>query len=171
MNSLFIVMISFVSGFTSVQQFEGNCNSSEASQFDFWIGEWKAEWENSDGEKITGTNKITKILGSCVIEENFNGNPGNNLIGKSFTVFNKHINKWQQTWVDNYGSYMNFTGEYKDEKMILEREVNSDGNILKQRMVFYNIKKDSFIWDWEKSTDNGKNWELAWKIYYSRIKK
>ena len=39
------------------------------------------------------------------------------------------------------------------------------------RMVYYNITNGSFDWDWEKSTDNGKNWNIMWKIHYTRISK
>jgi len=147
------------------------CSSPEASQFDFWLGEWKAEWENSDGSKCEGRNIINKILGSCVIEENFNGSPGNDLIGKSFSVYNPSKKLWQQTWVDNYGGYMIFTGKFEQDKMILSREVqNSEGKIIKQRMIFYNISENSFEWNWEKSENNGISWELSWKIHYSRIR-
>jgi hypothetical protein len=146
------------------------CSSSEAKQFDFWIGKWKAEWENRDGSIAEGINIVSKALGGCVIEENFDGNPGIDFIGKSISVYNPSTKKWQQTWVDNSGGYMVFTGEFKDEKMILEREiVNPEGKKIKQRMVFYNISPDSFDWNWEKSNDEGKSWELSWKIHYSRL--
>ena len=170
--SVLILVISFsILIFPQDNSFQKPCSSPEASGFDFWVGEWKAEWVNSDGSKVEGSNKVKKILGGCVIEEYFNGNPGNNLDGKSFSVYNPAINKWQQTWVDNYGSYMVFTGGFKDDKMILEDEVeNSETKKIKQRMIFYNIKKNSFEWNWEKSTNGGKSWELSWKIHYSRIK-
>ena len=83
-------------------------------QFDFWVGHWKAEWQNKDGSKSEGSNTIKKILGGCVVEENFNGNPGIPLEGKSFSVYNSRSKMWQQTWVDNQGGYLDFTGNFKD---------------------------------------------------------
>lgn len=146
------------------------CSSPEASQFDFWVGEWKAEWENNDGTKSEGKNIISRILNGCVIEENFNGNTENDFKGKSFSVYNTQTNQWQQTWVDNHGGYMIFTGVYSGEKMILSRSFkNAEGKIIKQRMIFHNIKENSFEWNWEKSSDNAESWEVSWKIYYSRI--
>jgi len=43
-----------------------------------------------------------------------------------------------------------------------------NGIIIQQRMIFYEIKKDSFTWDWENSTDYGKTWSLQWRINYKR---
>jgi len=36
------------------------------------------------------------------------------------------------------------------------------------RMIFYNIKKDSFDWSWEASTDGGATWKSNWLIHYKR---
>ncbi|MGB5850171.1 MAG: hypothetical protein WBH40_16910 [Ignavibacteriaceae bacterium] len=70
------------------------CSSPEANQFDFWIGEWKVEWQNTDSTKAEGTNVVTSILGSCVIQENFSGKPGVDFIGKSFSVYNPVKKIW-----------------------------------------------------------------------------
>jgi hypothetical protein len=63
---------------------------------------------------------------------------------------------------------MIFTGGLEDDKMILSRTVETTKGALTQRMVFYIIQKDSFDWNWESSTDGGKNWKLNWKIKYTR---
>lgn len=146
------------------------CSYPEAKQFDFWVGTWKVEWVDKEGVKGKGTNTIRKILDSCVIEENFDGNPGTPLIGKSLSVFVPKLKKWKQTWVDNFSSYLDFTGEFIENKMILSRKLldNEDKKIF-QRMVFYNINKDSLDWNWERSSDEGKNWKLLWKIHYTRL--
>jgi hypothetical protein len=145
------------------------CSSPEASQFDFWIGEWNVEWLNTDSIIAEGTNNVKSILGSCVIEENFSGKPGVNFMGKSFSVYNPVKKMWQQTWVDDQGGYMVFTGGMEDNKMILSRKISRDDKKLIQRMVFYNISKDEFDWNWESSKDNGVTWKLNWKIHYSRV--
>ena len=144
------------------------CSSAEASQFDFWVGEWNLTWQDKDGNTLTGSNNITKILNGCVIEENFKGG---NFIGKSVSVYNPNKIVWQQTWVDNGGSYLEFVGGFEDGKMTLSREITTEENKkIMQRMIFYNIANNELDWNWEKSTDNGKTWQLAWKIHYSRKK-
>ena len=146
------------------------CSSLQAKQFNFWQGNWKAEWKKSSGETVNGTNHVVSILGGCVIEENFNGNPGTNLIGKSFSVYNSHKKLWQQTWVDNQGGYLDFTGKFKNGRMILSMAgKDKKGEKILLRMVYYNISDNSFDWNWEKSTDDGKTWKTNWKIHYTRI--
>lgn len=144
------------------------CSSPESRQFDFWIGEWKLEWTTEDNQPGTGTNVVQKILGSCVIEENFSTSD-KSFVGKSFSVYNPNKKLWQQTWVDNTGIYLDFTGGLDDGKMILSRLLTTkDGKVFNQRMVFHNIRQNEFWWNWEQSTDDGKTWNLLWMIHYSR---
>jgi hypothetical protein len=148
---------------------KSKCGCDDCHQLDFWIGEWKVQWDNPDGTSSEGTNTINLILNGCVIQENFDGNPGVDFKGKSFSVYNHTKKIWQQTWVDTEGNYMVFTGSKEDEKMTLSRKIMYEGNEITQRMVFYNIKEDSFDWNWEASKDNGKTWKLNWKLKYTRI--
>jgi hypothetical protein len=145
------------------------CSSPETRQFDFWLGDWNAIWTDNDGRQQTGSNHVINLFNGCTIEENFNGEPGTPLIGKSFSVYDSRGKIWKQTWVDNQGSYLDFTGKFKDGKMILTREFTTNkGNSIKQRMTYFNITKNDFDWNWEISKDNGKTWELKWKIHYER---
>lgn len=148
---------------------ETKCSCYECHQLDFWIGKWKVQWENSEGTSSEGKNIVNSILNGCVIEENFNGNPGVDFEGKSFSVYNHEKKIWQQTWVDTDGSYMVFTGQMKDDNMILSRKITRNEKELIQRMVFYNISENEFDWNWESSKDNSKTWQLNWKLHYSRL--
>lgn len=141
-----------------------SCDLPEAQQFDFWVGKWDLEW--GDGE--TGTNVIEKKLDGCVIVEKFDGSPSRPLRGMSVSSYNADLGKWQQTWVDNHGGYLDFVGGYADSRMVLEREAVRDGRKIRQRMVWYDIEDDSLSWNWERSTDGGDTWELLWQISYRR---
>jgi hypothetical protein len=139
--------------------------------FNFWVGEWELQWESSDGTMEYGTNTIEKILDGMVIKENFEAITGEmkGYIGKSFTVFDSTTNSWYQTWVDNQGSYLDFVGTVENEDRIFLRHTEDKaGQPIIQRMVFYDITKDQFSWKWEKSIDDGQNWEILWKIAYRR---
>lgn len=145
------------------------CSSEQSSQFDFWLGTWDLEWTDAKGQKLTGTNTINKILKGCVIEENFSTAGSDPYLGKSHSLYDAKSGKWKQTWVDSGGSYLDFTGEFKDGKMTLSREmIDNDGKKTLQRMVFSKIQKNSLVWDWESSTDGGKMWKTNWKIFYKR---
>ena len=162
----FLILLVFSISLFAQSDNKKPCSSPQASQFDFWIGEWDLTWTDKNGNKQKGANSITKILNGCVIEENFSGG---SFIGKSVSVYSPQKKMWLQTWVDNSGGYLDFTGGYENGKMTLEREFTTkDGKKIKQRMVFYNISENEMDWNWERSTDDGKTWQLAWKIHYIR---
>jgi hypothetical protein len=116
----------------------------------------------------SGTNHIREVLDGCAIEENFDGTPSMPLKGMSLSVYNPTIGKWQQTWIDTDGSYLPLTGEFANGEMVLSMERTVEGKPATNRMVFYNIAKDTLDWNWERSTDGGLTWELLWKIHYQR---
>jgi hypothetical protein len=133
-------------------------------QFDFWIGDWEVFW----GESGRGSNHVQAVLDGSVILENFDGSPSIDLRGMSVSVYNPELGQWQQTWVDNQGNYYDFLGAFQDGKMILSREAQVDGRQLVQRMVWYNLDQDELDWNWERSDDGGKNWQILWQIHYRR---
>ena len=148
------------------------CSAPEAKQFDFWVGDWKVRWNATPaGEPAgTGRNRVRRILGGCVVEENFSTDEAQPLIGRSVSTWNSQRKRWLQTWVDNQGSYLDFSGEFKNGRMILAREaVDGNGLQLRQRMVFENIAGDRFDWRWESSRADGE-WKLLWLLHYERVK-
>lgn len=164
--TLLLIFIPFIA---AAQAPDKPCSASGSHQLDFWLGDWNVEWRDADGNLSKGSNHVIRLFGNCVIEENFDGRPGTELIGKSFSVYDQKDKLWKQTWVDNSGAYLDFTGRFKDGRMILSREtVNPKGRSLLQRMVYYNISENAFEWNWEISYNNGKTWELKWKINYFR---
>ena len=157
--------------FASAQNPAPPCTAKEASQFDFWIGEWDLTWNDS----LKGSNRIEKMFGNCTVHENFS-DPKTGYLGQSWSVYNANYKVWQQTWVDNGGSYIHLTGGMSGDSMILKTaernvptSVSPTGRIV-NRMVFHNIKKDSFDWSWEASTDGGQTWKPSWQIRYQRKK-
>lgn len=131
--------------------------------FDFWLGDWELTW----GENQHGINRIESILNGAAIQEKFEGE---GLVGISVSVFSQEDHRWHQTWVDNSGSYLDFVGEFENGKMILSRNGIVEGKRIKQRMVWYDISENAFLWNWERSDDNGTSWKTNWKIVYTRKK-
>ena len=131
------------------------------NQFDFWLGEWKVTW----GEDGKGTNHIERILDGKIIQENF---IAPDLHGISVSSFDPERGLWCQTWVDNNGTYLDFTGKFEDGKMSLSRDALVKGQACRQRMVWYDIQENKLEWNWERSDDNGKSWRVLWQIHYAR---
>jgi len=146
------------------------CSEPEQKQLEFWVGDWDLTWPGQNGgEAGHGTNSIKRIMDGCVVLENFSGENSMPLRGTSVSLFDARSGKWKQTWVDNQGSYLDFTGEFKGRQMILAREVvRPDGSRVQQRMVFKNITANQLDWSWERSLDGGKTWQVMWPIHYKR---
>ena len=171
-HGLFMIVMIFLSFFSfSQSNNQKPCSAAQASQFDFWIGDWNLIWNDS----IRGNNRIQKIFGNCTIHENFS-NPKTGYFGQSWSVYNANYQYWQQTWIDSNGGYIALTGGMKGDSMVLTTEeqqvptnISPTGKLI-SRMVFFNIKPDSFNWVWESSTDGGISWKPNWKIRYERRK-
>jgi hypothetical protein len=140
--------------------------------FDFWVGKWELTWKDKDGTIATGKNSIKKILKDRVVRENFEVLSGSNkgFRGKSWSVYNTATKQWRQTWVDTQGAYLEFTGDITNGNRIFKRTFkNAKGKNVIQRMIFRNITKNEFDWDWQISAD-GKSWQTQWSIHYKKKK-
>lgn len=138
-------------------------DANPQNQFDFWLGEWDVTW----GDDGKGTNRIERILDGKIIQEDFSAP---DLHGISVSSYDPERGLWCQTWVDNNGAYLGFTGKFEDGKMILGRDAIVKGQACKQRMVWYDIQDNKLEWNWERSDDGGETWRLLWQIHYTRRK-
>lgn len=169
--SIAFIAITLLSSAIVAQTSQKPCSGEQSKEFDFWLGTWDLEWRSAEGLVQKGTNEITRILGGCVIRESFDGGEDLVLRGESYSMFDRSSGSWKQTWVDNQGSYLDFTGGWSDGKMILSRRFETrEGKTVMQRMVFFNIAVDSLDWNWENSTDDGKSWNVIWHIKYTKRK-
>jgi hypothetical protein len=141
------------------------CDTPESRRYDFWVGEWELAHSGTKS-----ANHITKALDGCVIVEQFTGAPGTKLDGTSVSTFDRATKRWRQTWVDNTGAYLDFTGGTDNGDPTFEREFVRDGKAIRQRMVFRNITPASLKWLWQSSPDGGKTWSTQWEIDYKRVK-
>ncbi len=145
------------------------CQSEAAKQFDFWLGTWRGTW-TQDSETKTALNVVNRSHDGCVVTEQFREDQARGLVGTSVSVWNPRTSQWQQTWVDNQGSYLAFTGGLEGATMTLAREVKTkDGKALRERMRFTDVTRDRFVWFWEQQIDEEKTWTVQWRIEYARV--
>ncbi len=142
------------------------CSTPEHRQFDFWIG----DWDVAMGGKQAGESHVDKILGGCVIFENWTGAGGGQ--GKSFNLYDATKKRWQQTWVDASGGLIEFYGELQGGNMAYMTESPTrgpDGQVRKTlgRMTFF-PQGASVRQLWEQSFDEGKTWSVAFDGLYTR---
>lgn len=153
--------------------FSTSAQSNPENSFNFWVGTWDLTWQGAGGKTEKGRNTITKVLDDKVIQENFEALEGaqKGYLGMSISVYNPNTKTWHQTWMDNQGGNIHFTGEIDgDRKIFKTAPQERNGQQIISRMVFYDITKDAFNWDWESTTDGGKTWNLNWRIKYTRAK-
>ena len=153
---------------TAAQPATTLCQTPEADGLDFWVGTWDLRWRAASGEG-SGTNVITRELGDCVIHERFEDlNTG--FAGESVSVYTP--SGWRQTWVDNSGGYLVFSGATHEDgtvaEMRMEPVANASGEMQINRMMWEDVTADSLTWRWQASTDGGETWTDNWVIYYTR---
>ena len=167
----FLIATLILSFLNVTAQSQGLNELDSADYFNFWEGKWEATWDEGE-KKGKGTNQLTWVMDGKVLQEDFRILEGQSkgFVGGSLSVFQPQTNTWRQAWVDSQGGYYDFIGEFEGDKRIFKthpREVNDQ--VIIQRMVFYDIKEDAFMWDWELSRDGGETWNLSWRISYTRM--
>ena len=140
----------------------------ENRQFDFWVGEWKVE--ATQGGNHVGDSKIELILGDCVVLENWTGMGGGS--GKSFNIYDKAKQRWEQYWVDDVGGMIYFFGGPKNGVMDYYTEdiPQPDGAKLRRHLQFFNQGPDKVRQFSQGSTDAGKTWTVEYDLTYLRKK-
>lgn len=167
-GTVLIGAMAFMSPAMAQQQATPSCATDEYRQMDFWVGHWDAQWVDADGTEQHGTNTISLQLDGCMVFEEFDGNPGNVLLGRSMSEYFACAEAWKQVWMDNTGGYFALTGGVVGDDFILlmDRPVDAAPYL---RMVYTNISHESFDWLRQGSPNEGESWEDRWAIQYTRI--
>jgi hypothetical protein len=130
--------------------------------FDFWIGAWDCSF---DGGRAVNT--ITREFGGKVLMERFVADSPRPWTGMSVSVYDEHLGRWRQTWVDETPNYWAFEGVLVDGDPSFATPDPVDADERFKRMVFSEITADGFAWRWEGSSD-GDVWTTLWEIAYTR---
>lgn len=143
------------------------CAGPEWRTLDFWVGDWVAE--DQQGTAI-GTNKITRDeYGDCVITEHFRMSDGT-MIGHSVSIYRPGLRQWRQNWVDSQGSYFDLVGgpvSGSDHIFMFETKRVTERQPY-QRMIWQDVKPDSFVWRWQQRAKPDDAWVDSWVINYKR---
>ena len=141
------------------------CAAAEHRQFDFWLGEWEVRTPNG---KLAGANTIRRMLGGCVLQENWRGAGGHH--GTSYNIYDASRRRWHQTWVDDGGLLLQVEGAFTDGRMVLSGEtVDSAGRSVKQRITWERLAGGEVRQRWESSPD-GTAWKVEFEGIYRRVR-
>lgn len=133
---------------------------AESHQFDFWVGEWNVV--NAAGQPA-GHSVVQKILGQCVILENWTDGQGGE--GKSLNAYNAQLKMWQQFWTDQFGTVT----EYRESEWVgPSLRLTAHVGYTQVRMTFTPVDSNTVRQFGERSTDGGKTWTPSFDLYYHR---
>jgi hypothetical protein len=167
-----LLLLSLVLALPAVAQPAAPCTTEAAAGLDFWVGTWELAWDTAAGPNTgSGTNAITRDLGGCVVHERFaDHTPGSGFAGESVSMHTPQ--GWRQTWVDNAGAYLLFSGATDADGRVTEMRsapfANPQGQTQVNRMVWEDVTEAALTWRWQSSTDDGATWADAWVIRYTR---
>jgi len=166
MKTYFILTLVLLATTQSVypqEETQPPCSSVEYSQFDFWLGEWTSY--SADGKK-QGTNHLIKMMGNCVMQENWSSGAGM-FRGTSYNYYNQASKTWHQTWVDTSGSSLELAGGIVDGSMQLTgQRINDKAETVIDRITWTPLDEGRVRQHWQSSTDYGKNWSEVFDGYY-----
>jgi hypothetical protein len=135
-----------------------------ARQFDFWIGDWDVY---TPQKQLAGTNSIQKILGGCVLLENWEGSMGGS--GKSMNWYNVQAGYWQQTWVASGASQQEYrNGRLDGTTLRFLGERTTPQGKLDLRLSFTPLAPNRVRQQAENSTDGGATWTTVYDFLYIR---
>ena len=151
------------------------CAAPELHQLDFWVGDWdvtvhaRSSPTSDAWGTAPGRQHVEAILGGCAIAETFAAaGPGPAWAGRSYASYQN--GKWKQTWVDDQGGYLLFTGGSEaGAPMVLYGEPREqNGKTVQMRMVFHDVTATSLVWEWQRSDDAWATNVVMMKIDYKR---
>lgn len=139
-------------------------HDSTYRQLDFWIGDWNV---TGPGGRPAGRSHVERILGDCVIFENWTDFGGSS--GKSFNTIDPVTREWRQTWVSDRGTLHEYRGAFEDGAMRYRRESkDAAGQVMLHRMTFFPLGADRVRQLGESSTDGGASWSVTFDLEYQR---
>lgn len=143
------------------------CSAPVYHRLDFWLGDWDTYEANGKGPS-EARNRVTSILGGCVILEHYEG--ANGTVGESFTIYDASRKVWHQTWVTNRGQLLVLEGGFKGNVLTLwGTRTLTDG----QRELIRGVWKSQAGGVREtayKSKDDGRTWTLDFDVFFKRYR-
>lgn len=151
----------------------------ESQQFDFLIGDWSvaATRYREDGStlfqyKATWNAKYLNE-GRMIVDDFKAYAPTGQAVSSYVTLrtYSEANHRWEMAGLAALQPAVNaeWFGEWKDEEMVM-RATGKDpaGNVVRTKIRFFHIAKDSFEWESQVSRDDGKTWSKTATLLASR---
>lgn len=139
----------------------------ERRLFDFWVGDWDVT--PSGAAVVVGTSSVQVVSGGCALLENWTSARGGQ--GKSLNAYNVAEQHWQQYWIGQDGSVVEFRdSEWRDGSVtFLARFAAHDTTPATVMRLTFTPRPDSTVRQHgEQSTDGGATWKTQYDFIYRR---
>jgi hypothetical protein len=140
------------------------CATPQHRQFDFWVGSWDVYATGTD--RLVAHSLIERRYNGCAIRENWMPLQGQG--GGSFSAWRPGASRWQQTWVESTGTWVEFSGGMDGNAMVLTGPwagaANGQDGIVRMR---YSPEANGAVRQHgQVSTDNGATWTDSFDFTY-----
>jgi hypothetical protein len=154
-------------------------DNSGARDFDFLHGKWKVQNRmlkdrlkgSREWWEFPATLEVRPILTNQGNVDQFKATIGNTYLeGVTLRLFHPKTKQWSLHWVDNLtmelqtplvGGFKNGRGEFFADDVW-------QGQKVRARFIWSEIKRASARWEQAYSTDGGKTWEVNWVMTFTR---
>lgn len=154
--------------------------SPEGQQFDFLIGDWDvaATRYKEDGSPLfqykASWNAKYLNEGRMVVDDFKAYAPTGQAISSYVTLrtYSEATHRWEMAGLSALqpAASAEWYGELKDGEMLLNASGKDPaGNIVRTKIRFFNIAKNSFSWESKTSRDEGKTWIKPASLLASRV--
>lgn len=154
--------------------------SSEGQQFDFLIGDWDvaATRYKEDGSPLfqykASWNAKYLNDGRMIVDDFKAYAPAGQAVSSYVTLrtYSEATHRWEMAGLSALqpAASAEWYGELKDGEMLLDASGKDPaGNMVKTKIRFFNIAKNSFSWESKVSRDEGKTWIKTASLLASRV--
>ena len=148
----------------------------EAAQFDFLLGEFDAKhWlKTPDGQERSWPASATAVNvldGHAILEfGSFDVDPSLPDAATSIVrIYNRAMRRWESLYLPNRShSPLYFGGVQEGDDIVLHLFGAQTGVGSVFRWIFYDVKKDSYLWKGLSSPDRGETFQPTWTIEFQR---
>ncbi len=147
----------------------------EAEQLEFFLGKWEVRGQDQSPDTPPGARTHAYyILDGTMIQDDFRALDSSGKVvwrGTSLRTYDSQKGKFSIKWLMAYSSgYTDITAEMKDGELVSTgKGVDSGGRAFRERFRYYEIQKDSFKFQMERSYDEGKTWRRFANSIFTRI--
>ena len=144
----------------------GPCVSNPNNRaLDFWLGQWSVA---APGSAPSATSTVTLELDKCMVVERWDGGRGHT--GENVFAYSADDKGWHGLFADNQGRvHVFFNGKASPGMtQFTGPSQGRNGETILNRVTIRRIGADQVEQAWEKSSDGGKSWEIAFRGEYTR---